>query len=628
EYLKAADGQGKEYETVVRELKNCMFALSGKKTKDKVLVQSFDETVNSLFDEIKPLQSPQYGNVFYYSTNGIKGDLDIHSSFINDKGQWEQDSLFNSQISSPDQETIHDISGDGMSMVYDLNHKGGNARQYYVSCYREGERHIIPLPDEVFSMVEDVQILSDTSLVFASSVLPGEGGYDLFSIEYKNGEWSRPINMGPQVNSPHDERSPFMSADKNQIYFSSNRPYCFGGFDIYHFAFESGTLEHLNEPVNGPGNDLGFRFQSDNQMALFYSDRKTGEGGFDIYFTYLKERKKFNDKDSASIAFVEDYFKMLEKKKKEREALSEKKKNEQQEKEEKARIKEEAERAAEEEREKEIAAKKKEHTKEKEDQSKNTAPVEAQEERSDYMIFYQDRYDLTHGKNKEELDLLIDLMNERNMNIRIIAHTDHLEPGLTEFVQYNSLKRARTVAEYFIENGVKPDRISFESVAYNFPIAKREIAGNINNDYLFYNRRIDFEFYNSKNEILISPDFYSLDLPAYASDRKHVLYSDIREELYYSIWIGSSERMFKNAVLRLYQDIYIRRESFSDLNNYYCGFFTSYEEAKAQMEMMKEKSNLDFRVQAFYNGHKPGDQEIEQLAESYPDLKTYIKAIE
>ncbi|NNF21664.1 MAG: hypothetical protein HKN67_06965, partial [Saprospiraceae bacterium] len=61
EYLKAVDGQGKDYETVIRELKNCMFALSGKKTKDKVLVQSFDETVNSLFDEIKPLQSPQYG---------------------------------------------------------------------------------------------------------------------------------------------------------------------------------------------------------------------------------------------------------------------------------------------------------------------------------------------------------------------------------------------------------------------------------------------------------------------------------------------------------------------------------------------------------------------------------------
>lgn len=626
EFLKTTSEDDPDLKLAIRELKNCMFALTQDAEQDKILVQNFDETSNTALDEIRPIQSPQYGNVFYYSTNGINGNLDINSSYINQKGQWQSDTIFNNKFSTRSEETIHDISSDGKCMIFDTRDANRKDKRYYVSNFRDGKRYIIPLPEQTFAGAEDIQILDDRSLVFASHILPGAGGYDLFIIEYRNGTWSKAVNLGPKINSPYDERTPFLSADRKKIYFSSNKPYCFGGFDIYYYNFDSDDLEHLNEPVNGTGNDLGFRFQSDNQMAIFYSDRKSGVGGYDIYFTYLEESKSFTDNDSLSLAFVDDYHiqrkiqkEIMNSKEKEDRRNQETEKNEIS-----GRDKEKASEVVE---EKKPAEKVMENFEEKVPQTEEQIK-RIKEGSSDYMIFYQDKYDLTHGENKKELDKILGVLNSRNLNVRIIAHTDYLEPGLPEYVQYNSLKRTQVIADYFIGKGLHSRRISLESVANNFPVAKNQIAGTPNRDYLFYNRRIDFELYNNNNETLIAPDFYSIDLPAFASDRKHVLYNDIREELYYSIWIGASKRMFKNAILRLFQDIFIRRESYNDLNNYYCGLFTSYEEAKSQMKLMETKANIEYKIVAFHNGHIINNDEAKQLEDSYPDLYNYINRVD
>ncbi len=60
------------------------------------------------------------------------------------------------------------------------------------------------------------------------------GNTDIFlSYKKKDGTWSEPINLGQRINTKYAERTPFLSPDKQTLYFASDRPDGFGGFDIY-----------------------------------------------------------------------------------------------------------------------------------------------------------------------------------------------------------------------------------------------------------------------------------------------------------------------------------------------------------------------------------------------------------
>jgi len=73
-------------------------------------------------------------------------------------------------------------------------------------------------------------------LIFSSNRPGGYGGYDLyFSYLKSNGEWSKPINFGNEINSAFDDYRPVIQKtnDYSVLLFSSNRPGGMGGFDLY-----------------------------------------------------------------------------------------------------------------------------------------------------------------------------------------------------------------------------------------------------------------------------------------------------------------------------------------------------------------------------------------------------------
>jgi len=74
-------------------------------------------------------------------------------------------------------------------------------------------------------------------MVFASNRPGGLGGFDLYYSQFQNGQWSTPVNFGPEINSSSDEYRPVLSSDEeftnNFLIFSSNRPGGKGGFDLY-----------------------------------------------------------------------------------------------------------------------------------------------------------------------------------------------------------------------------------------------------------------------------------------------------------------------------------------------------------------------------------------------------------
>ena len=74
-------------------------------------------------------------------------------------------------------------------------------------------------------------------MVFASDMPGGSGGFDLYYSVFRNGKWSSPVNLGPEINSTANEYRPVLGIDlkyENRfLIFSSDRSGGKGGYDLY-----------------------------------------------------------------------------------------------------------------------------------------------------------------------------------------------------------------------------------------------------------------------------------------------------------------------------------------------------------------------------------------------------------
>ncbi|NVK66640.1 MAG: PD40 domain-containing protein [Flavobacteriales bacterium] len=129
----------------------------------------------------------------------------------------------------------------------------------------------------------------DSSLiVFASDRKGGEGGRDLWLMrQEEDGSWTNPINMGPEINTPEDEDSPFLTLDGEYLYYASNGNQSMGGFDVFRTKItekgEASAPENLGVPINSTGDDIFFTLTCDGNDAYFTSFRESGVGETDIY---------------------------------------------------------------------------------------------------------------------------------------------------------------------------------------------------------------------------------------------------------------------------------------------------------------------------------------------------------
>ena len=127
-------------------------------------------------------------------------------------------------------------------------------------------------------------------LYFASNRQGGQGGTDIWRCHrLKNGDWSRPENLGPKVNTPGNEKFPFIHADGHTLYFVSDGWQGFGGYDIY-FTDIRGTdafPTNLGLPINTEGNELSFGVTLDGTRAYIpgrvAESRSTDILMFDLY---------------------------------------------------------------------------------------------------------------------------------------------------------------------------------------------------------------------------------------------------------------------------------------------------------------------------------------------------------
>lgn len=125
-------------------------------------------------------------------------------------------------------------------------------------------------------------------MYFSSNRPGGFGGYDIYVVKRFGKSWSNPENLGPVINSKGNEISPFFNG--NDLTFSSDWHSGFGGFDIFRAektVDEWDKIFHLGTKINSPYDDYGFLFDNQKNQGYFVSNRISGRGLEDIYTVKL-----------------------------------------------------------------------------------------------------------------------------------------------------------------------------------------------------------------------------------------------------------------------------------------------------------------------------------------------------
>ena len=137
-------------------------------------------------------------------------------------------------------------------------------------------------------------ISADGKTLYFASIREGNVGFNpdnptsdlYYSTKDEKGNWSKAKNLGPKINTPGNEKSPFIHSDSQTLYFSSDGHLGIGGYDIFFTKFRDGEWTkpvNIGYPINTKNNDLGFVVNTQGTKAYFASNKLNGKGGWDIY---------------------------------------------------------------------------------------------------------------------------------------------------------------------------------------------------------------------------------------------------------------------------------------------------------------------------------------------------------
>ena len=134
------------------------------------------------------------------------------------------------------------------------------------------------------------------TIIFASDRKGGYGKIDLYEIQLLNGLWTASKNLGSNINSSENEKSPYLHTDGKTLFFASQNFPTLGGFDIFYSRKDSlgnwGEPQNIGYPINSVADEISLFVSTDGNSAYFASNHLNGVGGWDIYsFDLHKEAR-------------------------------------------------------------------------------------------------------------------------------------------------------------------------------------------------------------------------------------------------------------------------------------------------------------------------------------------------
>ena len=143
----------------------------------------------------------------------------------------------------------------------------------------------LPFNSDEYSCMHPSLSADGSKLFFVSNMPGGYGGMDIYMVIKINNQWSAPINLGPEINTPQQEGFPFFH-ESGTLFFSSNGHKGMGGMDIFSIDLSGsrwGELANLGTPLNSIADDFGFIMDDSGKKGYFSSNRKGGLGKDDLY---------------------------------------------------------------------------------------------------------------------------------------------------------------------------------------------------------------------------------------------------------------------------------------------------------------------------------------------------------
>lgn len=614
-FLSRLDKSDSRRTDIINDIKKCAYGIRHLYTIEKAFVENLGDNVNGPYDELNPIQSPNNGYKYYFSASREESEggrrssdglldevfgeykLDMYSSEVIN-GSWQYPKTLNPLLNSSQNDLILDFNREGNILYYlkSLSKEKGSILVDTFSLNQEPDYFPDPLISPIVGEQGDVfmRVFNDSTYIFASDRKGGFGGYDLYVTSLSNGVFIEPVNLGSDINSSFDEITPYISRDGQKLFFSSNRPNAFGGFDIFSARYNREGMfwnetENLGVGINSPADDIYYYLSSDGNSAVFCSDRKSGKGGQDLYIAYLKERDQSNEYVSREMPFYDpakyialaiDTTTIDSSLVTEVVSIPEK-----------------------------VVAAPESNLIERESRSINLEPFYFDQE--DYMLTPQ---------NLSQLNDLIDVMTIFP-EVSILLTSYALKEGLPEFDLYFSIKRAEKLQQYLVEKGIKEDRINLVGVGSNYPLVKENLGGVPSNLAKKVNRRVEIEVLNT-DDIPLNVSIEEPVVADYLKDKKYELFQLVNEDVAFKVKIAQVNQLFNNAALRNFNDVMIEQKDDGYL--YTVGYYTDFFSALGVKKRLIN-DGFDAKVIPYKNGLMLSDSRANRMAEGNRELKRWIE---
>ena len=275
---------------------NANFAIEAKKNPVPFNPKNLGASINTKANEYFPYLTPD-GKVFTFTRMDGRQE-DLFYANRNDT-VFSNAMSYGNNVNTDDNEGASAMDAQGNFLfVTACNRMDG-----YGSCdiyYSVKQNNIWTAPQGIGKPVNtgaweaQPSFSSDGSaLYFASNRPGGFGGRDIW-VSYldTNMKLSEPKNLGPNINTKYDDQCPFIHADNQTLYFTSNGWPGMGNGDIYiSRKTDTGWTKAVNigYPINTENDDNGMTVSYDGKTAFLSSSRAGGFGGLDLYSFELPE---------------------------------------------------------------------------------------------------------------------------------------------------------------------------------------------------------------------------------------------------------------------------------------------------------------------------------------------------
>jgi len=296
------------YIDATRELEMCQEAKKQMANPKNYTITNVGPALNTASNEYSPVLSLDESQLFFTSPR-IRPDSsnskiidfvtmqykdDIYATFKNEEGVWMEPELLNLNTDAHD--AAISVSPDGQTLfIYRDNFGDGQLLESTLIGETWSEPILLGSDINTAAWETHATVSADgNTLLFVSDRVGGVGKRDIFRcVKLPNGEWSRALNIGNQVNTIYDEDAPFLTADGKTLYFASRGHNTMGGFDIYSSKLgqdgEWGTPVSLGYPVNTVDDDVFFVPMADGRRAYYSSSKDGGYGLKDIYLVDMPD---------------------------------------------------------------------------------------------------------------------------------------------------------------------------------------------------------------------------------------------------------------------------------------------------------------------------------------------------